>query len=514
MMHSGGALVSRPIIALLALIAACPSVLAQTRPPNVLIIVGDDHSYDVLGAYGSKLAHTPSLDRLAAQGVRFDRAYCNTPICSPSRQSFLCGRYPQTVGVTLLSHALDDSAYTLAHRLREAGYRTGAFGKMHFNSNRSHGFEVFKPESAYHAWDRSHPHRPLPEGLQILPPVFRPFQDPARVWLNGINVPFGRYDDDMPGTWYARQAIDFIKDNKDRPFFAQIGFNEPHSPFWFPVDFKDRFRPADMTVPKPGPEDAGQIPKVFADLTYADKQGIIASYYTSAAFLDSNVGRVLAAIDSLGLADNTLVIYLGDNGYHLGQHGRFEKHCFFDRAVRVPLVMRLPGRIKPGSTAALVEFVDLVPTVLDYLGLPADPKTPPPRDLHGHSLRPIVEARRDKVRDAVFSEYRHTEEAMVRTDRYKLIYRTIRALTDWYEPVQPPTGRGVRLYDEINDPEEMHDIAADPANAGVVSDLLDRLAAFYHRFPPRGETPPQNLSREDFLDWAIAQRNPLTAPAK
>jgi hypothetical protein len=151
----------------------------------VLIIVGDDHTCDGLGAYGSKLAHTPSLDRLAAQGVRFDRAYCNTPICSPSRQSFLCGRYPQTVGVTLLSHALDDSAYTLAHRLREAGYRTGAFGKMHFNSNRSHGFEVFKPESAYHAWDRSHPHRPLPEGLQILPPVFRPFQDPARVWLNG-----------------------------------------------------------------------------------------------------------------------------------------------------------------------------------------------------------------------------------------------------------------------------------------------------------------------------------------
>jgi len=506
--------VSRPIIALLALIAACPSVLAQTRPPNVLIIVGDDHTCDGLGAYGSKLAHTPSLDRLAAQGVRFDRAYCNAPICTPSRQSFLCGRYPQAVGVTLLTHALDDDAFTLADRLYYAGYRTGAFGKMHFNSNRSHGFEVFKPESAWHAWDASNPHRPLPGDTAVLP-RWQPFKDPARIWLNGMNLPFGRYDDEMPGTWYARQAIEFMTASKDRPFFAQIGFNEPHSPFWFPVDAKDRFKPADMPVPKPGPEDTGQIPKVFADLTDADKQGIIASYYTSAAFLDVNVGRVLAALDSLGLADNTLVIYLGDNGYHLGQHGRFEKHCFFERAVRVPLIMRLPGRIKPGvTTPALVEFVDVVPTVLDYLGLPADRSAPPPRDLHGYSLSPIIEGRRDKVCDAVFSEYRHTEEAMVRTDRYKLIYRTSRAPTDWYEPVQPPKGRGIRLYDEVNDPEEMHNIAADPANAAVVSELLGRLADFYRRFPPGGETPPKNLSREDFLDWAIAQRNPPTAPAK
>jgi choline-sulfatase len=319
----------------------------------------------------------------------------------------------------------------------------------------------------------------------------------------------------MAGTWYAQEAIAFMKENEGRPFFVQIGFHEPHSPFWFPVDSSDRFKPEDMPVPKPGPEDAWQIPKVFADLTDADKRGIIASSYTSTAFLDVNVGRVLEAIDLLGLTDNTLVIYVGDNGYHLGQHGRFEKHCMFERAVRVPLIMRLPGRMLPGSNSeALVELVDIVPTVLDYLGLPTDRTAAPPRDLHGHTLRPVIEGHRYKVRDTVFSEYRHTEEAMVRTERYKLIYRTSRALTDWYEPVQPPKGRGIRLYDTLTDPEEMHDIAGEPLQRELVSDLLDQLADFYRHYPPRGETPPENLTRDDFLDWAIRQRNPTTSAAR
>ncbi|HSW44491.1 MAG TPA: sulfatase-like hydrolase/transferase [Phycisphaerae bacterium] len=504
----------RPAKLWLPVVLLFASPLVQARPLNVLMIVGDDHQNDVVGCYGNKLARTPSLDRLAAQGARFDRAYCNTPICTPSRQSFLCGRYPQAVGVTSLTQALDDDQITLAERLRGAGYRTAAFGKMHFNSPKSHGFEVFKPEPAWYAWRQSQPRRTLPEGIEVFP-EWKPFRDPARIWLNGINRPQGLYDDEMAGTWYAREAVAFMKENRDRPFFVQIGFHEPHSPFWFPVDFNDCFRPEDMPVPKPGPEDAGQIPKVFADLTDDDKRGIIASAYTSVAYLDKNIGRVLDAVDSLGLADDTLVIYIGDNGYHLGQHGRFEKHSFFERAVRVPLIIRLPGKIKPGTeTAALAELVDLVPTVLDYLGLPADRNASPPRDLHGHSLRLILDGTRQHIRDTVFSEYRHTEEIMARTDRWKLIYRSSRAVVDWYEPVETLKGRSIRLYDQLNDPEEMHNVAADPANAAVVKDLLARMADFYKRVPPRGETPPAGLATEDFLDWAIAQRNAATAPAK
>jgi choline-sulfatase len=275
------------------------------------------------------------------------------------------------------------------------------------------------------------------------------------------------------------------------------------------VDFaqKDRFPPAGMPVPEVAPGDRGQIPKIFTDLTPAQKQGIVASYYTSVAYLDLNIGRVLAALDHEGIANDTLVVYLGDNGYHLGHHGRFEKHTLYERCVRVPLILRFPGRIKAGrSTSALVELVDVVPTVLDYLGVPRGP-VGPPHDLHGHSLRPLIEERVDRVRDVAFSEYLHTEEAMARTDRYKLIYRTQRAPVDWYEPVETPRGRAVRLYDLQADPEEFRDIANDPASAKTVSDLLDRLAGWYRRTPPMGETPPANLSREEFLDWAIAARN-------
>jgi choline-sulfatase len=494
-----------------------PSSAVAAGKPNVLFIVSDDHSVDVLGAYGSRLARTPNLDRLAGEGVRFDRAFCNAPICSPSRQSFLTGRYAHAVGVTLLTHALDDEPYTLAELLRDAGYRTAAFGKMHFNSPRLHGFEIHRTRADWAARDQEQPRRPLPEGVEVLP-AWRPFDDPAQIWLNAMYVPFGRYDDQMHGTWYAQEAIEFMGARRDKPFFVQIGFEEPHSPFWFPVEMRGMYDPARLPVPDLGPEDAGQIPRVFADLTREQKQGIIASYYTSVAFLDRNVGRVLAALEELGLRDNTMVIYAGDNGYHLGEHGRFEKHSLLERSVLVPLMMRLPGRIPAGSsTDALVELVDIFPTVLDYLDLPIVPpsvqattgETPVSqlRDLQGHSLRPLIEGRVPAVRDAAFAEYRHTEEAMVRTHRYKLIYRTSKGVTDWYEPVEALPGRNIRLFDLQNDPEELRNVSGDPANAVVVAELLDRLVSFYRGIPPRGEVPPVNLEGMDFLDWAIAQRN-------
>ncbi len=485
------------------------AALASDQRPNVLLIVGDDHSADVYGAYGNPRAQTPNLDRLAAEGVRFDRAFCNSPMCTSSRQSFLTGRYAHSVGVTMLSHALGDDAYTLAHRLREKGYRTAAFGKMHFNAPRLHGFEVHLDLGDWQKVDRERRNRPLPEGVEVQPP-WKPFRDPARIWLNGFYRPYPRYDDEMPDSWYAEQAITFMESHRDEPFFVQLGFHEPHSPYWFPVEFAKRFDPASFTVPPIGPEDVPQIPRIFADLTVADKQGIRASYYTSVAFLDEKVGQVLAALDRLGERDDTLVVYLGDHGYHLGEHGRIEKHCFFERPVRAPLVMRFPHHIREGgSNTALVEFVDVVPTVLDYLGVESDPNAAPPRDLHGLSLRPLIEAATPKLHDAVFSEYQPTQEAMVRTERYKLIYHT-GTITDWlgYEPLMPPEGRTIRLYDLKEDPEEYHNVAGDPANAKLVADLLDRLADWYRRTPPAGDPPPAGLSREAFLDWAIAPRNP------
>jgi choline-sulfatase len=499
----------RFFVCLLLLASLLPSASADDRRPNVLIIVGDDHRAEAIGAYGNKIVKTPNLDRLAESGAKFDRAYCNSPLCTPSRQSFLTGQYPHAVGVTLLNQALSEEACTLATRLREAGYKTGAFGKMHFNSDKTHGFEVYARPEQFWKGHGQRGAKPLPEGMEFLGEC-RPFQDPARVWLNASYRPTGRYDDEMPDTWYAQQAIEFMMAHKAEPFYIEIGFHQPHCPFQFPVEFARKLDPRKMPVPEPGAADADQIPKVFADLTREEKQGIIASYYTAVAYLDENIGRVVSAMEELDLAENTLVIYLGDNGYHLGEHGRFEKHCFYERAVRIPLIMSYPDHVQGGmSTKALVEGVDIVPTVLDYLGLLNDPNTTSDRALHGISLRRILEGHATSVREAVLSEYQPTQEAMVRIDRYKLIYRTGSPNLDWmgYEPVKPTPGRAIWLYDLEADPEEMRNVAEDEVNRPIVSTLLDSLVDWYRRIPPKGERIPADLSRADLLDWAIAPRN-------
>ncbi len=163
-----------------------------------------------------------------------------------------------------------------------------------------------------------------------------------------------------------------------------------------------------------------------------------------------------------------------------------------------------PGRITPGrSISALVELVDVVPTVLDYLGMPVDRPAPAARPVRSN-LQPLVERRIERLRDAVFSEYRHTEEAMARTARYKLIYRTAAARTDWYKPVERPQGRGLRLCDLAADPEELHDLSPDPRHAAAVEALTTRLAEWYPRYLPRGRSCPPDLPVFDFLDRAIA----------
>src|SRR5262249_10336442 len=149
-------------------------------------------------------------------------------------------------------------------------------------------------------------------------------------------------DNDMPGTYFAQQAVEYLERKRDKPFFLMVSFYEPHSPFHFPVEFRGRHKPEEFAVPKVGPEDDWQIPAIFRDLTDKEKQGIIAAYAASTEFLDRNVGRVLDTLKKAGLRDDTLVIFTGDHGYMLGQHGRFEKHCSYEPAVRAPLLVRFP----------------------------------------------------------------------------------------------------------------------------------------------------------------------------
>jgi choline-sulfatase len=281
-----------------------------------------------------------------------------------------------------------------------------------------------------------------------------------------------------------------------------VSFYEPHSPFEFPVEYRARHSPEKFDVPRVAAEDLWQVPKVFADLTDEEKRGIAVAYYTSVEFMDANVGRVLAALEASGRAEETLVIYTGDHGYMLGQHGRFEKHCGYEPAVRSPLIVKVPG--KPGTgrgTSALVEFVDILPTVLDYVG-----GVPAPVGVQGKSLRPLLEGKAQRHRERVFIEYSENEEGYVVTDRWKLIYCTgARERDDGYATGKPSPGRTVRLYDLARDPGELENVAE--REPGVVNELVHALASHLKRTAREPQLVPATDDPHEVLTWCLKPRD-------
>ncbi len=287
------------------------SAYARDRKPNLLYILADDHAGYVLGCDGNARAHTPNIDRLASVGTRFARNYCNAPVCTPSRQSFFTSQLPHSAGVTVLETALAENKPTLARQLAASGYAPAVFGKMHFNVPGRpglHGFATACTEDVIHRdWTKAAGTWPVYPDIPTKPKQWRPFRDPARIWLDADKLPFDRDYENMEGTWIARQATQFIREHKDDPFALWVSFRSPHSPFDFPIEDRHRYDPATFPVPELGPNDFHQIPLIFRDLTPADKQGIIASYYTAVAFLDRNVGEVLQALHAAGLDNDTLV---------------------------------------------------------------------------------------------------------------------------------------------------------------------------------------------------------------
>ncbi len=496
------------LIALSAIAHPLAARSAETHRPNILWIIADDHAPYVYGAYGNPKVRTPNLDRLAAQGMRFDRAYCNSPVCTASRQSFLTGRYPRTIGVTQLQTPLPESETTLAMLLKNAGYDTAAIGKMHFNSNLKHGFDLRIDRPDHVQFLKAKGTLALPEGVPIQPP-WRPFKDPARIWLNSECRPFGAVDADMAGTFFANEAAKYLQDHKDRSFFLIVSFYEPHSPFHFPIDCRGQHDPQSFTVPKIGPEDNWQIPAIFRDLTEREKQGIIAAYHTSVEFLDKNIGILLDALKETGKADETLVVYLGDHGYMLGQHGRFEKHCCYEPAIRAPLVMRFPAEVKSRQSAsALVEFIDIAPTVLELCGMNVPPL------IQGTSLVALLQGKTKRHREHVFVEYAENEEAMICTERWKLIYCTgKRARQDGYATGRPLPGKTILLFDQEKDPEEMTNVAGRPENAKLLTELTNALAKHMKRTARQPELIPQSSDAHEVLDICLQPRD-VTAPGK
>jgi arylsulfatase A-like enzyme len=469
--------------------------------PNLLLVVADDHAAWTLGIDGDPRRATPNLDALARQGVLFKRAYCNSPLCTPSRQSLITGKLPHAIGVTQLPTRLSDQVLTLGEWLRDLDFRTAAIGKMHFNGPSAHGFDlrIDTPEWELHL--RAHPPR---GGDQRR--AWRPVVDPARIWLNADARAMGLPPDSMQSTFFVDRAIEFLKEKRTRPFALVVSFYEPHSPFHFPDDWVRRFHASQFASFPVSEQDRRQQPEIFAPLSGDDSRGIQAAYFTSLSFVDSRIGRLIEAVDQMGLASSTLIVYVGDNGYMLGQHGRIEKHCFFEPSVRIPMIMRWPGHIESGRRITdLVEMVDVMPTVLHLMNLPVPP------DLQGIDLVPLLKKKPGaRAHDVIFSEYLENEEAMVRSARYKLIVCTGRRVReDGYRTSEPwrRPGPYERLYDEVADPEETTDLSQDPAHASIKENLLERM---YERMATTREglePVPPGLSRLEAIHWCLIPRD-------
>lgn len=460
---------------------------------NVLFIISDDLATHAVGCYGNSIVQTPNIDRLAKMGVRFENAYANSPMCTPSRACILTGRYPHATGTTLLHTPLPDSVYTLAEHLKKAGFATGVFGKTHFNSKLKHGFDTLV---------NNHHHRAYLEQLASLPPVdtniikvrpkWKPFRDPARIWLNVAGATSGNSFEHSQGTFFAHAAMDFIEEHQKERFLAIASFREPHSPFNFPTEYYQKYKDASINLPTANVEDEQWIPQVFQDLTAEEKEGITRSYYTSVEYMDRNVGLLLDQLERLDLMEKTLIVFVGDHGYLLNHHGRFEKHMMWEEAVKTPLIIK--GYNQNESRANLVELADIAPTMVETLGLDAMPNQ------HGRSLSPLLRGEPIAHREHAFSVYYTDNKAMVFDGRWKYIFTSGKSdLGSGYETGNAPVGILHRLYDLENDPSESKNLANEAMHKTQLQRLQQVMLTKFRATHPNANKVDTDLSLEEQL---------------
>ena len=437
--------------------------LCAAPKPNILLLVSDDLNTH-LGCYGEPVVKTPHLDKLAAQGVLFERAYCQFPHCNPSRASFLTGMRPRTTRVT----NNEDNLYrnipdvmTMPHWFREHGYATARCGKI-FHLGVPSGEESMDDPKA---WDLGTPfkdERPYPKARESEVKV----KTGKKQGIGWSEIPCA--DDDLVDGAFARTAIDWLeKRDRSRPFLLAVGFHRPHLPLvapakyfdWYPLDsIKLPDEPADDADDIPAPARNGAVPGYTVTTTPDQRRAAIRGYLATVSFMDAQAGRVLDAIRRLGLDDNTIVIFMSDHGWHLGEHGLWHKRSLFEESARVPFIVRAPGCKGNGRrSASLIESLDLFPTLCDLAGVQA------PDQLQGKSLRGVLGDPTSALHDGAFTEARRGKDAeffgrSVRTTRWRY--------TEWNG------GRdGVELYDHDADPREFTNLAGDPRHAETMARL-------------------------------------------
>lgn len=465
---------------------------SQEKPPNVLFIAVDDLA-NTLGCYGDLVAQTPHIDRLAASGVRFDRAYNQLPLCNPTRASIMTGLRPDQIKVYDLDRHFRDEVpdvVTLSQAFQQAGYFAARVGKIyHYNVPASIGTDGFDDPPS---WEltvnpkgrdkdeeekifNAEPHRKISAALS---------------WLAADGA-----DEEQTDGMIATEAIKLMRQPRDKPFFLGVGFFRPHTPYVAPKKYYDMYPVDKMRLPYAPEGDRDDIPTAaFAhncpvpnyNLDQAVLLQATQAYYACVSFIDAQVGRLLDELDKLGIADETIVVFWSDHGYHLGEHnGIWQKRTLFEQGARAPLIIRAPGKSGNGqSSPRIVEFVDVYPTLTSLAGIAS------PDHLAGHDLSPLID---DPIAqwdgNAVTQVLRPADDRLaepvmgcsIRTDRWRM--------SEWGEGKY-----GVELYDHHSDPMEFHNLAIDPDEQAKA--VMDRLRPIL-RSKASGKTPttPFNPAR-------------------
>jgi len=451
-------------LCLTAAIAAPAVGRAPTPAPtklNVLFIAVDDLR-DTLGCYGNRAVKTPHVDRLAARGVRFDHAYVQYPVCNASRSSFLSGLRPDATGIidnrTPLRDRLPD-VVTFPQLLKEHGWHSAAFGKIfHLGGGRDRA-ERDRWMDLPKSWHTAQSFEATPTGREKLEGRYLTSNEAVR-WCHWGAM--AGTDDDQPDGQIARAVIERIESLGDQPWIIGAGFMKPHDPFLAPKKYFDLYPessltlhrdPADITPAPPLAVGFGELGKAFRDFTDLERREFLRAYYACTSFMDAQVGRVLDALDRLNLWDRTIVIFVGDHGYHLGEREWWNKNTLFERSVRAPFIIAAPG-MQPGVARGLAEFVDLYPTIADACQIPA------PAGLAGRSLLPILRDPTLAGKPAAFTLVTRgaARGDSIRTDRWRY--------TEWSDG-------STELYDHAVDPDETHNVAL--AHATVTRQLRQQL---------------------------------------
>lgn len=460
------------------------------KRPNVLVIWTDQQRWDTIGAAGGPVK-TPHLDRLAAEGRLFANAFCNSPVCMPSRQSMLSGRYPSTLGVRCNGIEMDPSIECIQHVLAGHGYHTAQLGKLHFKNHASpfrdhtephpsYGFDTCivsdEPgcyEDPYLAWVRAHDPAAVPHCMVDTPPAWT--GSPVTVHPRNVHQPYAFAGPEKltHTAFVADITCDYLRARAGRaregePFFAVAGIYAPHAPINPPPRFLDWYDRSELALPVRADGENFHDPKTGEPVTDEQWRTVRQHYYALVSHVDDQVGRIIAQLRELGLYDETLIIFTSDHGENLGDHGLIAKTHWFDSSTHVPLIIKPAASTGTSWNAGevergIVELVDIAPTITESCGVPT------PTFFQGQSLR------NPTVRSSALFEYGFPGGAgykAIRTDDY--LYSRHRDGTE-------------RLYDLQADPDQTSPLRSPPARllADARNELIARMIATEPAYPSR-----------------------------